>query len=128
MPNALKWLTTPLLIELLTNALSLMALPFAQDSLIADLQGTLKEMGMGDITLTPELLQSTLWTTFFLMMGLTALLYFTYQGVKEGKEWAWIASLLIGVLSLLNLPFGPLIGIALLYGAFRPDVRAYFGR
>ena len=127
-PDALKWLTMPLLIELVSNAISLLALPFAQEQLIAQLQSTLAEMGMQDLTLTPAMLQSALWTTFFVIMALTVLVYFTREGVKEGKGWAWVMSILIGVLLLLSPPFGTIIGVALLYGAFRPEVRAYFGR
>ena len=127
-PPQLKWLTLPLLIELISNGIGLLVLPFAQEELIAQVQAALPELGMGEVQLTPQMLQTTLWTTFFLLMAITLLLYFVREGVKEGKGWAWIMSILIGVFSLLNLPFGTLIGIALLYGAFRPEVRAYFGR
>lgn len=127
-PAALKWLTVPLLIALVSNAISLLVLPFAQENLIADVQSTLTEMGMDKVALSPDVWKSTLWTVFFMLTALTALLYFTREGVKEGKGWAWIMSILIGVFSLLNLPLGPIVGIALLYGAFRPEVRAYFGR
>lgn len=127
-PPQLKWMTLPLLLELVSNGIGLLTLPFAQEQLIAQLQRTLPQLGVENLELSPALLQSTLWTTFFILMALTLLLYFVREGVKEGKGWAWIMSILIGVFSLLNLPFGPLIGLALLYGAFQPEVRAYFGR
>ncbi|GHF96645.1 hypothetical protein GCM10017783_05650 [Deinococcus piscis] len=127
-PPQLKWLTLPLLIELVSNAIALLTLPFAQDTLIAQLQTTLPQLGIENLELTPALLQSTLWTTFFILMALTLLLYFVREGVKDGRGWAWVMCILIGVFSLLNLPLGPFIGLALLYGAFQPAVRAYFGR
>lgn len=126
-PSQLKWLTLPLTIELISNSIGLLSLPFAQEELIAQIQATLPQMGM-DVELTPAMLQTTLWTTFFLLMALTLLAYYVLEGVKDGRGWAWVMCILIGVFSLLNLPFGPFIGLALLYGAFQPQVRAYFGR
>lgn len=127
-PPQLKWLTLPLLIELISNCIGLLTLPFAQDQLVAQMQTTLNQMGVEGVQLTPGLLQTVLWTTFFTLMALTLLLYFVREGVKDGKGWAWVMTILVAVFSMLNLPFGPFIGIALLYGAFRPEVRAYFGR
>lgn len=127
-PEQLKWLTIPLLVELISNAIALLLLPFTQEQLVSRVQATLTEMGMTDIQLTPQLLQSTLWTTFFMLMALTLLLYYVREGVKAGKGWAWVMTLLVAVFSLFNVPFGPIISLALFYGAFRPEVRAYFGR
>lgn len=127
-PQGLPWLTVPLTIELIANAISLLALPFIQNDLAGQLQAALQQMGLGDLKLTPEMLQQTIWTTFFITMAMTAFLYFTLEAVKEGKSWGWVASIVLGVISLLNLPFGPIVGLIMLYGAFRKDVQAYFGR
>ena len=127
-PPRLAFLTVPLLISLLYNAVSLLALPFLGDTvntLLADMGRT---TGQTFPALGPEQINSVLWTSFVLTSLVILLLYFTRRAVLEGRAWGRIASIVIAVLSLLVFPLGTLLGVVMLVGAFDREVQAYTRR
>ena len=125
-PAALKWVTTPLLVMVVLNALLLLATPLSSEAFYPLVKASLDELGMQQ-ALTPQFMQMFIWTIFFMFMISTALVYFVWEGAKAGRRWAWIASMLVGVLALLAFPpISTVIGIALLFGVFQPSVRAYY--
>ena len=65
---------------------------------------------------------------FALTAAFVLLLYFTRRAVLEGRAWGRVASIVLGVLLLLNFPFGTVLGIFMLIGAFDRDVQRYVSR
>ena len=61
-----------------------------------------------------------------LTAGLILWLYFTRRAVLEGRGWGRVSSIVIAVLSLLLIPFGTVLGLMMLVGAFDRGVQAYF--
>lgn len=118
----------PLLIGLIYNAISLLTLPFSGDTLNAILAQLNAVTGESVASLSQGQLMAVLWTSFVLTCGLILLLYFTRRAVLEGRRWGWVASLVIAVLSLLLIPFGTVLGLIMLVGAFDRDVRGYTRR
>jgi hypothetical protein len=47
-------------------------------------------------------------------------------GLLNGKEWARIASIILAVLTLFNIPIGTVIGILILVYLTKEDVKDYF--
>ncbi|MFC6750224.1 hypothetical protein [Deinococcus aquaticus] len=66
-----------------------------------------------------------LWISFALTAALILWLYFTRRAVLEGRAWGRVSTIVIAVLSLLALPFGPILGIIMLIGAFDRQVQAF---
>ncbi|MFD1731215.1 hypothetical protein ACFSC4_09355 [Deinococcus malanensis] len=64
----------------------------------------------------------------FITVGIVLLLYFTRRAVLEGRAWGRGASIVIAVLSLLLIPFGTILGVVMLIGAFDREVQAYTRR
>ncbi|WP_216328284.1 hypothetical protein [Deinococcus aestuarii] len=127
-PPRLSFITVPLLIQLVLNALSLLFLPFAGGLVNTLLADTARQTGGAALTLTPEQVTSVLWVAFVITAAFVLLLYFTRRAVLEGRSWGRVASIVLGVLSLLNFPFGTILGIFMLIGAFDRDVQRYTSR
>lgn len=127
-PARLAFLTVPLMIGLIYNAVSLLMLPFSGDALNALLAELNAATGSPPVTLSQEQLMTVLWLSFFLTVGLILLLYFTRRAVLEGRSWGRVASIVIAVLSLLLFPVGTVLGIVMLIGAFDREVQAYTSR
>jgi len=121
-------LAVPLLVSLFWNAFSLLTLPFAGDSLNTLLADVARTTGQALPPLGPEQINAVLWTSFFLTSAIILLLYFTRRAVLEGRAWGRVASIVIGVLSLLVFPLGTLLGVVMLIGAFDREVQAYTRR
>ncbi|PNY82086.1 hypothetical protein [Deinococcus koreensis] len=127
-PPRLAFLTVPLLVGLLYNAISLLTLPF-QGGALNDLLAQLNTAsGLPPVQLTPAQIQLTLWVSFVLTAALILWLYFTRRAVLEGRSWGRVSSIVIGVLSLLLFPVGTVLGIFMLIGAFDRQVVAYTSR
>lgn len=125
-PRALKWVTTPLLIMVILNALLMLVTPFSSEAAYPLVQQTLDDLGMSE-ALTPEFIQTFMWTMFFMFAAAMGLIYAVLQGVKAGKRWAWIASMLVAALSLIAFPpISTILAFILFFGIFHPSVRAYF--
>lgn len=124
-PRRLGFVTVPLLISLIYNAISLLTIPFSGDSLNTLLADYGKAAGQTLPPLTPEQIQSVLWIAFFLTAALILWLYFTRQAVNEGKSWGRVSSIVIAVLSLLAFPLGTILGIVMLIGVFDREVVEY---
>ncbi|MDO4246708.1 hypothetical protein ACINK0_07460 [Deinococcus sp. VB343] len=128
LPRRLAFLTLPLMIALVYNGLSLLTIPFSGpmlNDLLVD-YGKMTNQSVGP--LSPEQIQMTLWISFFLTAALVLWLYFTRQAVLEGKASGRTSSIVIAVLSLLLFPFGTILGIAMLFGAFDREVAEYLRR
>ncbi|MBB5297490.1 hypothetical protein E5F05_17860 [Deinococcus metallilatus] len=127
-PPRLAFLTVPLMIGLIYNAISLLTLPFSGDTLNTLLGELGAASGQPPVTLSQAQIMTVLWLSFFLTAGLILLLYFTRRAVLEGRSWGRVASIVIAVLSLLLFPVGTVLGIIMLIGAFDRDVQAYTSR
>ncbi|THF83913.1 hypothetical protein E7T09_20565 [Deinococcus sp. KSM4-11] len=127
-PPRLAFLTVPLLIGLVYNAISLLTVPFSGGALNEMLAQLNSASGLPPIQLTPEQIQVTLWISFVVTAGLILWLYYTRRAVMEGRSWGRVSSIVIAVLSLLLFPVGTVIGIVMLIGAFDRSVVAYTNR
>lgn len=127
-PQRLWMLTVPLMVGLFYNAISLLTLPFSGNTLNTMLAQMSRDMGTPGLQLAPEQIQLVLWISFFITALLILWLYFTRRAVLEGRSWGRVSSLLIGVLSLLIFPFGTVLGVIMLIGAFDRGVTNYLTR
>lgn len=127
-PARLAFLNIPLLIGLIYWAVSLLTLPFSGGTLNEVLLESSRLTGTAPIQLAPEQMNAVLWTTFFFTALLVLWLALTRQAVLDGKRWGRVSSIVIGVLSLVIFPFGTVLGIVMLIGAFDRDVQAYLSR
>lgn len=127
-PPRLAFLTVPLLVGLLYNAISLLTLPFSGGTLNDLLAQLNTASGLPPVQLTPAQIQLTLWVSFAFTVALILWLYFTRRAVLEGRSWGRVSSIVIGVLSLLLFPVGTVMGIFMLIGAFDRGVVAYTSR
>lgn len=127
-PPRLAFLTVPLLVGLLYNAISLLTLPFSGGTLNDLLAQLNTASGLPPVQLTPAQIQLTLWVSFAFTVALILWLYLTRRAVLEGRSWGRVSSIVIGVLSLLLFPVGTVMGIFMLIGAFDRQVVAYTSR
>lgn len=127
-PPRLAFLTVPLMIGMVYNAISLLTLPFSGNTLNDMLAMMSRDAGTALPSLTPEQIQTVLWVSFFLTAAIILWLYFTRRAVLEGRSWGRVSSILIGVVSLLLFPVGTVCGIIMLIGAFDRNVVAYTTR
>lgn len=127
-PPRLAFLTTPLLIALFFNAISLLTLPFSGGTLNETLAEYGKLTGQPLPALTPDMINVVLWLSFFITAVLILWLYNTRRALLEGKSWGRVSAIVIAVFSLLAFPFGTVLGIAMLIGAFDRDVTNYASR
>jgi len=127
-PARLAFLTVPLLIGLVYNAVSLLTLPFSGETINALLAQFGSATGEPLPALTQGQITAVLWLSFLLTAALILWLYFTRRAVLEGRRWGRVSSLVIAVLSLLLFPFGTVLGIVMLIGAFDREVQAYTHR
>lgn len=125
-PPRLAFLTVPLLIGLIYNAVSLLTLPFSGDTLNTLLAQVGAATGDPVAPLTQAQIMTVLWLSFVLTAGLILWLYFTRRAVLEGRSWGRVSSIVIAVFSLLLIPFGTVLGLIMLVGAFDRGVQAYF--
>lgn len=124
-PPRLTFVTTPLLIGLIYNAISLLTLPFSGDTINETVLQVEQALGSPVTPMSPELVTTVLWVSFFITSAIVLLLYFTRRALREGRSWGRVSSIVIGVLSLLLFPIGTVLGIFMLIGAFDKDVQAY---
>lgn len=124
-PARLTFVTTPLLIALVYNAISLLTLPFSGDALNDTVRQLEAALGSTAVPMSPELVNTVLWVSFGITSAIVLLLYFTRHAVLEGRSWGRVSSIVIGVLSLLLFPFGTVLGVFILIGAFDKGVQAY---
>ncbi|MFC5850095.1 hypothetical protein [Deinococcus petrolearius] len=127
-PARLSFLNVPLLIGLIYWAISLLAVPFSGPTLNDTLAEYSRLTGVPLVQFTPEQLSGLLWGTFFITALLVWWLATTRQAVLDGKRWGRVSSIVLAVLSLLVFPFGTVLGIVMLIGAFDRDVRAFLRR
>ncbi|MHA0035349.1 hypothetical protein [Deinococcus sp. PESE-13] len=127
-PRRLSFLTLPLMIGLVYNAISLLTIPFSGTTINDLLADYGKASGQPIPPLSPEMIQTTLWLAFFLTALLILWLYFTRRAVLEGKSAGRVSSIVIAVLSLLFFPFGTVLGVIMLIGIFDEQVTAYLSR
>lgn len=127
-PPKLAFLIIPLTIALITQCLSLLMTPFMGNDLNATLAEYGKLTGTTLPPLSPQMIQTVLWLSLILTMALILWLYNTRRALLEGKNWGRVSAIVIAVLSLLLFPFGTLLGIVMLIGAFDRDVVNYTSR
>ncbi|MEF2279790.1 hypothetical protein V3W47_15965 [Deinococcus sp. YIM 134068] len=127
-PPRLAFITVPLLIQIILNALSMLILPFSGGVVNELLAQMAQQTGGQAITLPPEAVTSALWVAFAFTAAFVLLLSFTRRAVLEGRSWGRVVSIVLGVLSLLSFPLGTILGIFMLIGAFDRDVQRYVSR
>lgn len=59
-----------------------------------------------------------------LLFGLAGLT--TASGIKHGRRWSWIASMLLVSLLLVLFPLGTIFGLKLLFDLFHREVKEWF--
>lgn len=59
-----------------------------------------------------------------LMFGLASLK--TASGIKRGRRWSWLASILLASLLLGFFPLGTIFGLKLLFDLFQREVKEWF--
>lgn len=126
-PQRLSFVTVPLMIGLVYNAISLLTIPFSGTTINDLLADYGKASGQPIPPLSPEMIQTTLWLAFLTAL-LILWLYFTRRAVLEGKSAGRVSSIVIAVLSLLFFPFGTVLGVIMLIGIFDEQVTAYLSR
>lgn len=127
-PRRLTFLTLPLMIGLVYNAVSLLTIPFS-GQVVGDMVAEYaRTTGVTLPALSPALIQTVLWISFVLTAILVLWFYFTRRAVIEGRSWGRVSSIVLAVLSLLMFPFGTVLGVFMLIGAFDRDVVAYARR
>ncbi len=129
-PQKLSWVTIPLIINIVLGVLSLIALP-----IIGTAVNSIANLAATDASTTAQDLQGlqfarvltggTLWVTFIIGIAWLVFQFFTLRAVQSGKSWGRVASIVIFILSLLSFPFGTILGIFGLIGAFDPEVQRY---
>lgn len=131
-PEKLKYVTIPLLILFVMQLLGLLILPFlgplmnaAFGAASADPQSGLSAQDVGMLKMFTG---ATLWISFLIGALWAAFIFMTYRAVGQGKNWARIAAIVLGVLNLLNFPIGTILGIFILIGALDQDVQRYASR
>lgn len=131
-PDKLKFVTIPLLILLVLQILSLLALPFLGPIMnaIFGAAATDPESGItaSDLGILRMFTGGMLWVSFLFGALWAALIYFTYRAIGQGKSWARIVAIVLGVLNLLSFPIGTILGIIMLIGAFDQEVQRYATR
>ena len=127
-PPKLAFLTVPLMISLVLQAISLLTLPFMGNDLNATLAEYGKLTGTEFPPLSPDMIRTVMWLSFFLTAALILWLYNTRRALLEGKNWGRVSAIVIAVLSLLLFPVGTVLGIFMLVGAFDREVTAYLRR
>ena len=127
-PTRLSFLNVPLLIGLIYWAISLLTVPFSGGTINEVLLESSRLTGTPPIQLDPEQISAVLWPTFFITALLVLWLALTRQAVLDGRRWGRVSSIAIAVLSLVIFPFGTVLGIVMLIGAFDRDVQVYLSR
>lgn len=131
-PQRLSWVTTPLLILLIMQVLGLLMLPFIGPMLNAIFSSMASDPSSGvttaDLGMMRMFTGGMLWVSFLIGALWAAFIYFAWRAAQQGKSWARIAAIVMGVLNLLNFPIGTILGVFLLIGAFDQDVQRYFNR
>ncbi|MPY67000.1 hypothetical protein F8S09_09910 [Deinococcus sp. SDU3-2] len=127
-PARLGLITTPLLISLIYNAISLLTLPFSGPTIRQVLADLSEVTGGPALQISEAQIQTVLWLSFALTSALVLWLYATRRAVLEGRRWGWVSGLVIAVLSLLVVPFGTVLGLIMLFGLFDREVQAYLRR
>lgn len=121
-------LTVPLLIALFLQCFSLLMTPFMGQDLNATLAEYGKITGTTLPPLSPQMIAWVLWLSFALTVALILWLYNTRRALLEGKSWGRVSAIVIAVFSLLIFPFGTILGVVMLIGAFDRDVTNYASR
>jgi hypothetical protein len=79
----------------------------------------------GDAVALPILgLIGTVGLLFFAVLGLPGLL--AGYGLLKRKKWGQILGIVVGILSLLNIPLGTALGAYTLFVLFQDSASAYF--
>ena len=111
------------------NSIELLLLPSqGRDTILASNKIASEMLGQTLPAPTDAELQGMVWMLFFVTAAIITWLYLTRQAAMEGRRWAVGSTVVIGVLSLLIVPFGTVLGAVMLVGVFDRDVRAYLSR
>lgn len=131
-PEKLKFITIPLLILLVMQILGILFLPFLGPFLNAMFSSMASDPSSGvtanDLGVLKIFTGGMLWVSFLFGALWAAFIYFTWRAMQQGKNWARIAAIVLGVLSLLNFPIGTILGVLMLMGALDKDVQNYASR
>lgn len=128
-PPRLAFLTTPLTIFLIWNALELLMLSFnGEQNIRRSYEMAVTILGGSMPPITTEQVKFTLWITFILLILLILWLYNTRRGLLEGKSWGRVSAIVIAICSLLVFPIGTALAVFMLIGAFDRDVTNYTSR
>lgn len=63
-----------------------------------------------------------------IVIGLGIVYLITAKGISEKKNWAKTVGIILGVLSLPNVPLGTILGIFILLGLMGEEADSWFGK
>lgn len=132
-PEKLPWVTTSLIVNIVFGALGVLMLPFIGAFLnfifgVTASSGDLTADDVAGLNFARIFTGATLWISAFLGLAWLAFQFFALRAVQQGRNWGRTAAVVIFVFALLNFPFGTILGIFGLIGAFDPDVQRYTSR
>jgi hypothetical protein len=131
-PQKLAWVTVPLIIQMVFGLLSIVFLPLLIPvfNLAANDPSSLQDSGTSPADLKAILVffSAFIWVFEVVAVGFLALYFFAFRAVQQGKSWGRIVAIVVFILALFNFPFGTLLGVFGLIGAFDAEVTSYCNR
>ncbi|AFZ68483.1 hypothetical protein [Deinococcus peraridilitoris] len=123
-PQKLSWVTIPLLIMVILNAIGGLLLIVAGPSMSA----AMMQMGDPNMTGAGELSRGLMLGAGLLTLAAAVFTFVVRNAVIAGKNWGRIAAIVLFALNLLSFPLGTILGIFGLIGALDQEVQRYTSR
>ncbi len=134
MPPRLSYVTVPLIILLIFQVLGVVLLPLLLPFFSAVMNSPSITSG-SDTNLSPTdirgiltIISASIWVVELFQIAFAVLYFFTWRAVQQGRNWGRVAAIVLFILALFSVPFGTLLGIFGLIGAFDAEVTAYCNR
>ena len=131
-PQKLSWVTVPLVLMMVLQALGVLLLPLLVPLLhyVAGSPSALQNGGTSpaDVGAVLRLLSASVWVIEVLQVASLVWSFLTLRAVQAGRNWGRTSAVVLFVLGLLNIPIGTLLGVFGLIGAFDPEVTRYCSR
>lgn len=127
-PEKLPWVTIPLIVQLVFTLLGLLVLPFMGAIIPFIVPDAQSGFTTQDADTVRSIIGITTVVSGVFIVAWAAFVFFTLRAVQAGKSWGRVAAIVVFVLALLNFPFGTILGIFGLIGAFDPEVQRYISR
>ncbi|WP_350243178.1 hypothetical protein [Deinococcus sonorensis] len=126
-PEKLNWVTVPLIVLMVFQVLAVILVPLVWPLITAILSGD-TTLASQDVQLARTVTGSAIAVAEVVQLIILVFTFLTYRAVVQGRSWGRIAAVVLFVLNILNFPFGTLLAVFGLIGAFDPDVQRYCSR